>query len=324
MSWIKKHLRKTKDHAIRPVKLNMDKVIKDIHAYGKGGEPILQMQDNMTEWVKKCAVLLVDHKRFTSDAKSLWRLGYSGELDQAEKEAFIKTHLPTICQSIIDHAMTVETENNAKAEYFSAHGFTKARLHRREKALLSIHKALDDAIRYVDAVEEEYDSFFDDDDDFSLERLEPLERLFSHILQGMRNFTTWQPAFAKIPGAQSLAKTLAEYEAQAISSEDTWEEWRAQWHRAFAVKGSLFEQEYEDLQDSFLHQCNILLDLCDELSEYALVLHDCLRNEEDENKATEKRLDEEYEKAQQEIKDDTTTIALARHIVDMTTKRIGR
>lgn len=55
--------------------------------------------------------------------------------------------------------MTVETENNAKAEYFSAHGFTKARLHRREKALLSIHKALDDAIRYVDAVEEEYDSF---------------------------------------------------------------------------------------------------------------------------------------------------------------------
>lgn len=125
MSWIKKHLRKTKDHAIRPVKLNMDKVIKDIHAYGKGGEPILQMQDNMTEWVKKCAVLLVDHKRFTSDAKSLWRLGYSGELDQAEKEAFIKTHLPTICQSIIDHAMTVETENNAKAEYFSAHGFTR-------------------------------------------------------------------------------------------------------------------------------------------------------------------------------------------------------
>lgn len=324
MSWFKKHLRKTKDHAIRPVKLSMDRVIKDIHDYGKGGTPVLQQEDTLTEWVKKCAALLVDHKRFTSDAKSLWRLGYKGELAQEEKEAFIGDHLPAVCQSIVDHANTLETENDAKADYFSAHTFTKARIHRRKKALISIHKALDDAIRYVDAIEREYDSFFDENDDFSLERLEPLERLFSHILQGLRNFTTWQPAFAKIPDAQSLAQTLANYEEQAVTSEDAWEEWRTQWHSVFSVRGSLFEQEYEDLKNSFLHQCNVLLDLCDELGEYALVLHDCLMHEEEENKATERRLDEEYEKAQKEIKDDAKTIALARHIVDMTRTRIGR
>ena len=41
------------------------------------------------------------------------------------------------------------------------------------------------------------------------------EDFYRRLLQGIRNFTTWQPVFAKLDDAARFARTLADYEASA-------------------------------------------------------------------------------------------------------------
>lgn len=371
MSWLKKQLGKVKTGLNRQVRPGADPVLDDIRAYTK------QPADNLSEYERLLAVLrnsasvLVSYPRFEADAKALWNVSYEGTLAKEEKIRFIGTQIPIICDSIERHLYMVRTARQAKASYFENHETTRNKIETRNLALDSVRKALKEAVSYVRDREDEYDTDWAGRKCVPLDDWTETEDFYRRLLQGIRNFTTWQPVFAKLDDAARFARTLADYEASAQEAEGFWHDWKERcraygeeqtelsrqrrlimkeeeeyehsglWGRKpvfdFSRRGHHLEQhreeledredrleeEWYDLQKEYKGYCNRVLDICDELCDYVIVLMDCLEEEKQSNIRNGEKLEADYEAGHEDIRRLDEEYERARHVLDTLTSLGG-
>ena len=350
MSWFKKTMDEVKKKIEKQAQPDTHQVLDDIRRYEAVAEPVPgDDYARLTTRLKNSASRLVHCRYFTGEAKLFWQLAYEESLAPQEQMKLIWQQVPHVCRQLEQRIFTVETERDAKAEYFSGHDYTRQKLATRAKALDSIRAALRQAVQTVDALETEYDDTYAEVREPEIEEPERLGEFYGRLVQGIRNFSSWQAAFAKIPDAASLAHTLGDYEQTAIEAEEFWLDWltgrdayfqgisdivqeerdiyeaEAEYEHSgafgrkpvfdFSRRGHRLEQMKDDLADredelhelyytlwaDFKRQCNRILDACDELCEYVIVLQDCLEDEKENNTENGKKLEMAYDKGQTEI-----------------------
>lgn len=349
MSWLKKQLGKVKTGLTQKARPDTDHVLDDIRAYTAEPADGLPEYDRLLTVLRNSASELVVYSHFEADAKSLWNLSYGGSLAEADKISFIYTQIPIICDSIERHLYMVRTARQAKASYFENHESTRKKIEKRNLALDSVRKALKEAVSYVRDRENEYDRDWAGRKYVPLDDMTETEDFYQRLLKGIRNFTTWQPVFAKLDDAASFAHTLAGYEESAQKAESFWLDWRKRCRSYFTERADLSrerrqfmkdEEEYEhsglwgrkpvfdfsrrghhleqhreeledwvdrleedwyDLQKDYKGYCNRILDICDELCEYVVVLEDCLEEEKESNIRSGEKLEADYETGHEDI-----------------------
>lgn len=348
MSWLKHGLGKMKEHLQQQTQTEQGRLLQDIRSY----KPQPETGDDYTRLLnilRNGASRLAACDHFHEEALLLWNASYTGSLDEADKVSFIQMQLPTLRQSLEQRLFMVKTTQEARVAYFQGHDQTREKIKKRALALSSVRRALAGAVASSEDLEDEYEDEWEDGTAIPLDAPDVTDAYIHHLLEGISRFTTWQPVFAKIEGAESLAQTLAGYAEQADAARDKLSDWRSRCdgyfrdreqfgrerrqlyrdedayehsgafgHKPvfdFSRRGHRLEKErdeledfqdmlaqtYEDLQDSFRHLCNTILDWCDALCEYELVLDDCLAEEEENNEKNGERLEAEYEAARTEI-----------------------
>ena len=222
MSWFKKTMDEVKKKIEKQAQPDTHQVLDDIRRYEAVAEPVPgDDYARLTTRLKNSASRLVHCRHFTGEAKLFWQLAYEESLAPQEQMKLIWQQVPHVCRQLEQRIFTVETERDAKAEYFSGHDYTRQKLATRAKALDSIRAALRQAVQTVDALETEYAEVREPE----IEEPERLGEFYGRLVQGIRNFSSWQAAFAKIPDAASLAHTLGDYEQTAIEAEEFWLDW---------------------------------------------------------------------------------------------------
>lgn len=82
-----------------------------------------------------------------------------------------------------------------------------------------------------------------------LDDMTETEDFYQRLLKGIRNFTTWQPVFAKLDDAASFAHTLAGYEESAQKAESFWLDWRKRCRSYFTERADLPRERRQFMKD---------------------------------------------------------------------------
>ena len=83
------------------------------------------------------------------------------------------------------------------------------------------------------------------------------------------------------------------------------------------------EEEWYDLQKEYKGYCNRVLDICDELCDYVIVLMDCLEEEKQSNIRNGEKLEADYEAGHEDIRRLDEEYERARHVLDTLTSLGG-